>query len=79
MPVKRLQRGLQPGWQFERVELLIGAAPFFGHVLADVFPEVAEDRHFFTGDVFRDRHARQFDDATFDGIHQREVTHRPGE
>ena len=26
-----------------------------------------------------DRHARQLDDAALDGVHQREVAHRPGE
>ena len=31
------------------------------------------------GDIVGDRHARQFDDAAFDGIHQREIADRPGE
>ena len=31
------------------------------------------------GDVVGDRHARQFDDAALDGVHQGEVAERPGE
>jgi hypothetical protein len=44
-----------------------------------VLPQVAEHRHLAAGDVVGDRHARQLDDAAFDGVHQREVAHRPGE
>ena len=77
--VEGLQRRLQSRGKFERVEFLALAAPFRGHVLADVLPEVAEHRHLVAGDVFRYGHARQFDDAAFDGIHEREVAHRPRE
>ncbi len=77
--VEGLQRRLQAGGEFERVEFLAFAAPFLGHVLADVLPEVAEHRHFIAGDVFGHRDARQFDDAAFDGVHEREVAHRPRE
>ena len=43
-----------------------------------MFPEIPEHRHFLTRDVLRDRNAREFDDATLDGVHEREVAHRPG-
>ena len=39
----------------------------------------AEHRHLIAGDVFRHRDARQFDDAALDGVHEREVAHRPRE
>ena len=55
------------------------AAALLRHVLADVLPEVAEHRHLVAGDVLGHRHARQLDDAALDGVHQREVAHRPGE
>ena len=54
-------------------------APLLGHVLADVLPEIAEHRHFVAGDVLRDGDARQLDDAALDGVHEREVAHRPRE
>ena len=53
--------------------------PFFGMLLADVLPQVAEHRHLAARDVVGDRDARQLDDAALDGVHQREVAHRPGE
>ena len=76
--IESLERGLELVWKLERVKIATGAASLLGHVLADVLPEVAVDRHLVTGNVFGDRHARQLDDAAFDGIHQREVAHRPG-
>ena len=77
--VERLERRLQPRRQLERIELLALAAALLGHVLADVLPEVAEHRHLVAGDVVRHRDARQLDDAALDGVHQREVAHRPRE
>ena len=77
--VERLQGGLQLDREAERVERLGLAAALLGHLLADVLPEVAEHRHLAAGDVVGDRHARQLDDAALDGVHQREVAHRPGE
>ena len=53
--------------------------PFLGMSLADVLPEVAEHRHLVAGDVVGHRHARQLDDAALDGVHEREVAHRPRE
>ena len=70
---------MQASGKFERIEFTALAAAFLGHVLADVLPKVAINWHFIAGDVFRDGNARQFDDAAFDCIHQREVAHRPGE
>ena len=51
--------------------------PFFGILDADVFPKVAEHRHLVAGDVVGHGHARQLDDAALDGVHEREVAHRP--
>ena len=36
-------------------------------------------RRFGAGDVVGHRHAWELDDAALDGVHQREVAHRPGE
>ena len=77
--VEGFKRRLQARGQLERVEFLALAAPFLGHVLADVLPEVAEHRHLVAGDVLGHGDARQLDDAALDGIHEREVAHRPGE
>ena len=77
--VEGFERGLQAGGQFERVEFLALAAALLRHVLADVLPQVAEHRHLVAGDVLGDRDARQLDDAALDGVHQREVAHRPRE
>lgn len=77
--VKGLQRRLQASGEFERVEFLALAAPFLGAIFADVLPEGAAHRHIFAGDVFRHRDGRPLDDAAFDGIHEREVAHRPWE
>ena len=65
--------------QFERIEVLGFAAPFLRHLGADMFPKVSEHGHLAAGDVVGHRHARQLDDAAFDGVHQREVAHGPGE
>src|SRR5260221_894998 len=77
--VESLQRCLQSRRKLKRVEFLAFAAPSRRHVLANVLPEVTEHRHLVAGDVFRYGHARELDDATLNGIHQREVAHRPGE
>ncbi len=77
--VERFQRGLQARRKLERVELLALPAALLRHVLADVLPEVAEHRHLVAGDVLRDGDARQLDDAALDGVHEREVAHRPRE
>ena len=77
--VQGLQRGVQLGRQGQRVQLAGGAHALLRHALADVVPQVAELRRVGAGDVVRHRHARQLDDAAFDGVHQREVAHRPRE
>ena len=79
MTVKRFKRRLQLRRQAERVERIVFAPPLLRHFLADVFPEIAEHRHLRARDVVGHGNARQFDDAAFDGIHEREVTHRPRE
>ena len=77
--VERFQGGLQFGGNAQRIERLGFAPAFLGHLRPDVFPQIAEHRHLLAGDVVGHGHARQFDDAAFDGVHQREVAHRPGE
>ena len=78
--VERFERGLQLRRQAraDRASLAL-PRPFFGIFFADVLPEIAEHRHLVAGDVVGDRHARQFHDAALDGIHEREVAHRPRE
>ena len=49
------------------------------HIPADVFPQVAKYRHVSSRDVVRNRNPRELDDATLDGVHQREVAGSPGE
>ncbi len=41
-------------------------------------PEIAEHGHVVAGDVVGYGNARQFDDAAFDGVHEREIGHGPG-
>ena len=77
--VERFERGLQFHRQAERVQGFGFAASFFRHARADMLPKVAEPGHVAAGDVVRHGHARQFDNAAFDGVHQREIAHRPGE
>src|SRR6058998_2632955 len=77
--VERLKGRLEPSRQRKRVEALRLAAPLLRHVLAYVLPEIAEHRHFTTGDILRHRYAWQLHDAALDGVHEREVAHRPRE
>src|ERR1700731_5429657 len=44
-----------------------------------MLPYLAKFRHVAAGDVVGDWHPRQFDDAAFDRLHQREVADRPRE
>ena len=64
------------GW---RVEFTGLAAPFLWHLRPDMLPQLAELRHVPAGDVVGDRHARQFDEAAFDRVHQREIADCPME
>ena len=43
-----------------------------------MLPQIAEFGHLRAWHIVCHRHAGQFDNATLDRIHQREVTHRPG-
>ena len=43
-----------------------------------MLPEFPEHRHLSAGDIVRNWDAGEFDNAAFDGIHQRKVAHRPG-
>ena len=79
MAVERIERGLQFDRQAERIEFAGFAAALLRHLRADMLPQLAEFRHVAAGDVVGDRHARQFDDAAFDRVHQREVADRPRE
>ena len=55
------------------------SAALLRHLLPDVVPEVAERGHLAAGNVVRDRHPGKLHDTALDGIHEREVAHRPGE
>jgi hypothetical protein len=77
--VERLERGLQFDRQAERIKRLALPRPFLGIFLPICSHRLRNFGHLAAGDVVGDRHARQLDDAAFDGIHQREVAHRPGE
>ena len=79
MTVERLERRLKPRRKGEGIETSRLAAPLLRHVLADVLPEISKHRHLAAGDVLRYGDARQLHDAALDGIHEREVAHRPRE
>ena len=53
--------------------------PFLGIFLPNMFPQVPKHWHFFAGDVVGHWDTRQFDNATFDGVHERKIAHSPGE
>ena len=79
--VERIECGLKLGRELERIEiaglaraLARQAAP----ALLQDLPKVAVDRHVARRQVVVDGHARQFDDAAFDRVEQREVAHDPG-
>lgn len=65
--------------QTERIQARGLAAALLGHLRTDVLPEVAVHRHLRARDVVGDRDTRQLDDPRLDGVHQREVAHRPRE
>ena len=77
--VERLEGRLEPSRQRKRVEALRLAASLLRHVLAYVLPQVAEHRHFATGDILRHGNTWKLHDAALDGVHEREVAHRPRE
>ena len=79
MTVEGVKGCLQLRRQVERVERLCLAPAFFRHPGPDMFPEVAEHRHFLARDIVGHRDTGQLDDAALDGIHQGEVAHGPGE
>src|SRR5204862_7170187 len=75
---ERLERRLQLWRQAERVKRFSLAATLSWHLRADVLPQIAKHRHLAPRDIVRYRDARQLDDSTLDGVHQREVAHSPG-
>ena len=79
MAIQRFERGLQFDRQAQWIESPGFATAFFGHARANVFPEVSELRHFSAGYIVGNWHPRQFHDSTFNGVHEREVAHRPRE
>ena len=79
MAVERLEGGLELDGEAERVERGSLAATLPWHLLPDVVPEIAELGHVAARDVVGDRDAGKLDDAALDGIHEREVAHRPRE
>ena len=78
MAIQHLQRRLQLDGQSLRVGAFFGFT-FARHEIADVLPQIAVERHLATRQIVGYRHARQFDDAALDGVHQRKIRHRPGE
>ena len=76
MAVERFQGGLQLGRKRQRVQAALSGASA-RHALADMRPEFAELRHLAARHVVRHRHPGQLDDAALDGVHQREIRHRP--
>ena len=78
--VESVQGRLKLHRQIARVQGRGVLAPsLLGHLLADVLPQVAEVGHVAARNVVGDRHSGQLDDAALDGVHQREVAHRPRE
>src|SRR2546430_7944932 len=77
--VECFEGSLELWWEAERIEFAAFSAPFLWHFRPDVFPQVAEHGHLFPGDVVGHGDARQFNNAALDGIHEREVAHRPRE
>jgi len=75
--------GFEGGFEFdrelERIEFVGFAAAFFGHLGADVLPDIAEDGDLGAGDVIGDGDAGKFNDAALDGVHEREICNGPGE
>ena len=79
VPIESLKGGLKLYRQTERVESPLRFAPaLLGHVTADGLPQNSVLGHVAAWDVVSHRHAGQFDDAALDGVHEREVAHRPG-
>ena len=77
--IEGFESGLELDREAERVEGGSLAATLPWHLLPDVVPEIAELGHVAARDVVGDRDAGKLDDAALDGIHEREVAHRPGE
>ena len=76
--VERFQGRLQFGWKRQWIQAALSGSSA-RHPFADVRPEFAELRHLRAWHVVRHRHPRQLDDAALDGVHQREIRHRPRE
>ena len=79
MAVQGLKRRLKLDRDTERVEFASLPAALPRHLRPDVVPEVAEQRHVGAGDVVGHGDARELHDAALDGVHEREVAHRPRE
>ena len=78
MPVQGLQGSLEFHGQAQGIEVPGLVPSLLRHGDAYVFPEIAKPGHFSTGNIIGNWYSGKFDDAAFDGIHQREVVHRPG-
>ena len=79
MSVQGLQSSLEKGRQIQGVEICGLASPLLRHLAADMFPKNTKFRHLVARDIVGHRHAGELDDTAFDGIHQREIVHCPGE
>ena len=77
MAVEGFKRGLQLRRETQRIKRVALAASFLRHFFTDVFPQIAEHRHFLAGDVVGNGNARQFDDAALNRVHERKIAHRP--
>ena len=74
-----MERRLQLGRKIVRIEFAGFRRALLRHLLADVFPDVAEHRHVGIDRIVRDRHPRQFHDAAFNRIDQGEIGDHPRE
>ena len=77
--VEGFESSLELRRQAQGIERVGFASALSRHLRPDMFPQVAEHRHLRAGDVVGHGDARQFDDAALDGVHEREVAHRPRE
>ena len=77
MSIQRVEGGLEQRRERIRVGVSGFRAPRARHFASDVLPQIAVARRVFAGDVVVHRHAGEFDDAAFDGVHERKVAYCP--
>ena len=79
MPIERIERRIQEKRKAQWIEDTCFAAALLWHTRANVLPRVPKLGHVAARNVVGDRDARQFDNPTFDRVHQTEVADRPRE